>query len=169
MTLREADERSTYSLDPGMFRLAMGSFATGVTVVTAAAPDGTRTGCTVNAFCAVSETPALALICVGQQRSICDVLARAPGYAVNILSSEQYITAKAFAESGSCGLEITATHPGRHYIPLLTDALAHIECDIDRIVDAGDHLVVIGRVMSLTVGSGSPLLYYRGQLSAGLP
>jgi flavin reductase (DIM6/NTAB) family NADH-FMN oxidoreductase RutF len=93
------------------------------------------------------------------------VLHSAPGYAVNILRADQEDVARRFSAAAEtnrfAGL---ATIPGRYGIPLLAEAVASIECDHSRIVDGGDHSIMIGAVSAMVVAGGAPLLYVHGRV-----
>jgi flavin reductase (DIM6/NTAB) family NADH-FMN oxidoreductase RutF len=145
-------------------RHAMGQFVTGVTVVTTVLPDGSPAGCTVNAFCSVSEEPPLVLICIGRTRFMHDALVKSPGYVVNILRADQAAVARRFATAGADRFTDLPTRPGRHGIPLLNDAVAAMECDRTQVMDGGDHAIVLGAVRRLEVTGGSPLLYAQGKI-----
>lgn len=164
MAVRTAGTRPGTSVEPIGFRQAMGQFASGVTVVTAVHPDGQRAACTVNAFCSLSLEPPLALVCVGRERTIWPAMLGGAGYAVNILSSGQGSIAGACARSGRDGLDGVPVAIGRHGVPLITGAIAHVECEVEQTFDGGDHLVVVGRVTALAIAPGEPLLYFRGRL-----
>lgn len=144
------------------FRQVMGQFVTGLSVVTSVAGDGRPLGCTVSAFCPLSETPPLVLVCIGRERAICSDLAMGPGYAVNILRADHGDVARTFADPTADRFTGLSTTSGRHGIPLLDDAIAQIQCDRERVVDGGDHLIVIGRVAAAEVRHGMPLLYSAG-------
>lgn len=168
-------------VDPKRYRTILGHFATGVTVVTTACEDDEEGGCgqehepgqhawgtTVNAFSSVSLDPPLVLIVIGRERSIHPVLARAGRFAINILGEESQSLSDCFAgapsglpRSAFCG---AAHHPGTSGVPILDAAIAHLECEIETSVDAGDHTIYIGRVVGLDSSDdhGLPLLYYRG-------
>lgn len=150
------------SIDPLAMRLAMSQFATGVTVVTTVAPTGDPAGCTVSAFSSLSLDPPLVLVCIGQERSIHAVLRDGPGFAVNILTVEQRAVAYSFAKGDHDRFAATASLDGRHGIPLIQDALAHIQCDLHALLDGGDHTIVVGRVRQVDLGEGEPLIYHHG-------
>lgn len=143
-------------------RDAVGRFATGVTVVTTVTPSGAAAGCAVSAFSSLSLDPPLVLVCIGKRRRMHRLLTTAPGYAVNVLSAGQDELALAFARPGAHRFSGVGHRSGRHGIPLLTGALAHIECDRHAVVGGGDHVIVVGRVRRLAVADGEPLLYFQG-------
>lgn len=163
---RPADPR----IDPDTYRAVLGSFVTGVTVVTTlddrdgvARPFGT----TVNSFTSVSLDPPLILITVGRDRSILPVLARSGRWAVNILAEDSQALSDCFAGAPSpvpraefCG---AAWRPSPAGQPYLEEALARLECRTEQEIEAGDHLIVVGRVTDLRTSDrlGWPLLYFR--------
>lgn len=172
------------SVDKRRYREALGRFATGVTVVTTFCDDHDADGScgqmphppgqhawgtTVNAFTSVSLDPPLVLICIGRERSIHPVIASAGRFAVNILSEENQQLSDCFAgapsvlpRSAFCD---AAYHPGEHGTPILDVAIAYLECEVERTIDAGDHTIYIGRVVAASASEDDalPLLYFRGR------
>lgn len=140
----------------------MGHFATGVTVVTAASPEGKPSGITVNSFSSVSLDPPLVSICIDRAADMHTTLTDATGFVVNILRSDQETVSRRFAESGpdrfsGVGYRLSS---GGH--PIIEGVLAHIECSIHESIEAGDHSVFLGRVVGGASDEGLPLLFYRG-------
>jgi flavin reductase (DIM6/NTAB) family NADH-FMN oxidoreductase RutF len=156
----QSDRETT--VDGEALRRAVGQFATGVTVITAVAPEGTPVGCTVSAFCSLSLTPPLVLVCIGRDRSIHRLLSDGPGYAVNVLRADQTELASRFAGSAEDRFAGVEYLPGRHGNPLLTGAISHLECDRYDVLLGGDHTIVVGLVRAVSVGDGEPLLYAQG-------
>ncbi|SFL39497.1 flavin reductase family protein [Geodermatophilus ruber] len=149
-------------VDPRLLRRAMGQFATGVTVITTVTEGSAPAGCTVNAFTSLSLDPPLVLVCIGRGRAMHPLLTEGPGYAVNVLAADQEPLAGTFARPGPDRFAGVAVRSGRHGVPLLEGAIAHIECDRYGVLDGGDHAIVVGRVRDLHVGDGEPLLYSQG-------
>jgi 3-hydroxy-9,10-secoandrosta-1,3,5(10)-triene-9,17-dione monooxygenase reductase component len=160
------------AVDVARYRAVMGRFVTGVTIVTSMVPTAGGShpwGTTVNAFTSVSLDPPLVLVCIGRERSIHDVIAGVGRFAVNILAEESQGLSDCFAgapselpRSGFCG---AAYHTGRTGVPILEAAVAHVECAVERVLDAGDHTIYLARVVELGVSDVHPLplLYYRGR------
>jgi flavin reductase (DIM6/NTAB) family NADH-FMN oxidoreductase RutF len=148
--------------DVTLLRRALGQFATGVTVITTVGPDGEPAGCTVSAFCALSLDPPLVLVCIDKARAMHQLLTTAPGYVVNVLRADQQDLALRFARPGGDRFSGLSLHHGRHDIPHLGAAIAHLECDRHAVLDGGDHAIILGRVQGLAVHDGEPLLYTRG-------
>ncbi|MEW8977619.1 MAG: flavin reductase family protein [Symbiobacterium sp.] len=153
------------AFDSRTFRDALGQFLTGVTIVTAAAPDGTPVGLTVNSFTSVSLDPPLVLFCIDKRSGSYAALVGAPGYAVHILGSDQAELSQRFATRGAdrfAGLTYTR---GLYGAPILPGAVALLECRTVQRVDAGDHTILIGQVERLDPGDRTrrPLGYLRGR------
>jgi flavin reductase (DIM6/NTAB) family NADH-FMN oxidoreductase RutF len=148
--------------DPALMREALGQFASGVTVITTLTAGGAPAGCTVSAFCSLSMDPPLVLACLDRTRHLRRLITLAPGFAVNVLRADQRDVALRFARPGGDRFAALPVAPGRHGIPLLDDAIAHIECDHHSVMDGGDHVIVVGRVRGLAVRGGEPLLYAQG-------
>ena len=148
------------------FRLVMGHFVTGVTVMTAL--DGDRPfGITVNALSSVSLDPPLVMVALDRRRFLTPIVRAAGRYAVNILAEDQQALSDCFAgasvEPGReqfCG---AAWHPGQTGLPVLDGASAALEVTVFQTFSAGDHDLFIGRVDALTTATHPPmpLLYYR--------
>ena len=157
------------ALDPKALRNAFGAFATGVTVVTTRQPDGTLRGFTANSFTSVSLDPPLLLVCLAKTAHSADVFATAPHFAVNILAEDQKAVSGLFASRAADKFAQCAWTSGPANLPLIDGALARFTCANHQLVDAGDHLILIGRVETFTVAEGQPLGYFRGNyFSIGL-
>lgn len=157
------------SQDPKALRNAFGAFATGVTVITTRQSDGTPRGFTANSFTSVSLDPPLLLVCLAKTAHSADVFAQAPHFAVNILAEDQKAVSGLFASRTPDKFAQCAWTPGQSDLPLIDGALAQFTCANHQLVDAGDHLILIGRIEAFTTGEGQPLGYFRGNyFSIGL-
>ncbi|MEP7066724.1 MAG: flavin reductase family protein [Gemmatimonadota bacterium] len=153
------------TIDPATFRSVLGRFASGVTVVTVRDNQLYDHGMTVSAFCSVSLDPPLVLVCIEKSASLHSVLAignTASQFAVNILESTQEDIARRFAEEHPDRFEGVGFGRGTTGAPIISDCLAVIECEVQSRHPAGDHTIVIGKVLASATSEGSPLLYYRG-------
>jgi flavin reductase (DIM6/NTAB) family NADH-FMN oxidoreductase RutF len=148
--------------DPRALRNAFGAFATGVTVVTTRQPDGTPRGFTANSFTSVSLDPPLLLVCLAKTAHSADTFASAPHFAVNILAEDQKAVSGLFASRTPDKFAQCAWTPGPADMPLIDGALAQFTCTSHQLVDAGDHLILIGRVDHFATAEGQPLGYFRG-------
>ena len=147
---------------PDRFRAVMGRFATGVTVVTAATPDG-PVGMTANAVCSLSLDPLLLLVAFDNDARTLPAVQATGRFGVNILAAGQADLAHLFASKADEREKfIGVPHAVHDGIPVIEGALAWIGCRLDRLVPAGDHTIGIGAVESAEAGDGEPLLWFRG-------
>ncbi|MBV2156568.1 flavin reductase family protein [Kitasatospora sp. SUK 42] len=146
------------------FREIMGSFASGVSVVTTLTADGEPYGLTCSAVCSVSADPPLLLSCVRTPSSTLDAIRAGGHFAVNFLDAQAREVSQLFAGPGQDKFHQVDWHPGKATgMPVLERTLAHAECEVHRLVDAGDHVIVLGRLIGGDVEeSRFPLGYWRG-------
>lgn len=152
------------SLDSRFFRTALGRFATGVTVVTAAAPDGTPIGLTVSSFNSVSLDPPLVLWSLSLKSNSLDVFEHCERYVVNVLSAEQIALARRFATGNTRerfdGLPHHQTPNGT---PMLDESCAAwFECRNRSRYIEGDHIIMVGEVEHCGHTTESPLVFHAG-------
>ncbi|MFN3576932.1 MAG: flavin reductase family protein [Tabrizicola sp.] len=150
------------TLDPRALRNAFGAFATGVTVITTRQADGTPRGFTANSFTSVSLDPPLLLVCLARTAHSAEVFAKSPHFAVNILAADQKAVSGLFASRAPDKFAQCAWTPGPADMPLIDGALASFSCANHQLVDAGDHLILIGRIEAFATSEGQPLGYFRG-------
>lgn len=152
------------------FRLAMGTFSTGVTVITVD-DAGKVEGMTANAFASVSLDPMLVLVCVDHKARTHAHLSARKRFGINVLSehqrkiSEHYALADrdpAVAEQAA-GAKFDRT---QHGTPVLHGALAYMECRLQTTYEAGDHTIFIAEVEDVVVHEGQPLLYFQSAYHA---
>ncbi|WP_214103553.1 flavin reductase [Acrocarpospora catenulata] len=149
------------AVDALLFRHVVGHLATGVTVLTTA-EGHQRFGMTASSVTSLSVDPPTMLACINNAVPTAAAVARAGKYVVNVLGEDQSRLAHQFAAPGPDKFRDVRVHTGELGLPVLTDALAHLECEVTEQVDGGTHSVFIGRVRSAVAGRGSPLTYYRG-------
>ena len=148
---------------PDKFRQVMGSFATGITVVTTMDKNGNPYGLTVNSFTSVSLDPLLVLVCLDNKLSGLQFFKDSKHFGVSMLSESQEDLSRMFAKKDSVR-PASIYFEGKLGIPLLRDSLAIMECETTAIYPGGDHLIFLGHVHAAEVLEGSlPLLYYRGR------
>jgi flavin reductase (DIM6/NTAB) family NADH-FMN oxidoreductase RutF len=149
-------------LTPDEFREVIGHFATGVTIVTAV-HDGRPYGTTASAVTSLSLEPPMLLVCMNKESETGKAMAATGHFAVNILGEGQEDLALRFAAKGGDKFEGVASIPGDRGEPLLSDALATLECNIIEQTTGGTHVVFFGEVERASAREGAPLAYYRGQ------
>ncbi|WP_246451350.1 flavin reductase family protein [Allostreptomyces psammosilenae] len=152
----------------------MSRLAAGVTLITAHDPEdgpaGEDVGMTATAFMSVSLDPLLVLVSLRAESRMEEVLSRQPCWAASILSESQRHIAGRFAMRGRISdrllFEDISYYRGAHSgAPVVSGSLAAVECRTEQRVPAGDHVLVIGRVLSVRTHSpeGAPLTYFRGR------
>jgi 3-hydroxy-9,10-secoandrosta-1,3,5(10)-triene-9,17-dione monooxygenase reductase component len=148
--------------DPAAIRTVLGHFATGVAIITAF--DGDEpVGMACNSFTSVSLEPQLVLFCAAKSSTTWPRIQAARKWVANILSEDGEQVCRLFAEKGADRFAHIAYTTGRTGAPVLDDALAFVDCETIDEYDAGDHLIVVGRVLELGYApEGKPLLFYRG-------
>lgn len=145
-----------------LFRDVLGHYCTGVAVITAM--DGDEpVGFSCQSFQSLSLRPPMVSFAPATTSTTWPRIRRAGAFAANILTTEQDELGRGFAVSGADKFAGVSWRPGRVGAPLLEGALATVECEIAGEVEAGDHVIVLGRVRHLKAGDGSPLLFYRGR------
>lgn len=153
----------THAIDPGHFRRVLGQYPTGVCIVTSVDADGQPFGMTVGSFTSVSlEPPLIAFLPTKRSRKFATI-AQAGHFAVNVLAGDQVTVCRRFASPEPHKFESLQWRSSLLGSPILSDAVAWIDCRLDRVYEAGDHLIVLGEVDSLEVNrSGAPLLFFQG-------
>ena len=161
---------STATLSPELFRRVVGSFPTGITVLTAERGPGQVHGMTASSFTSVSLDPLLILVCVDQKARLLSYIKAQRRFGVNILKDTQRPLSEYFAkleedpaEEARLGIRFQWTPTG---VPLLEDALAHLACNVAAQYMSGDHTIFVGEVESLELKEGKPLLYHRGKYAS---
>ena len=150
------------SFDTSALRKAFGTFVTGVTVVTTIEQGGTPRGFTANSFTSVSLEPPLVLVCLGRSASSYPVFMEAQSFCINILSDGQRKVASAFASKSDdkfAGIDWRGATTGA---PVIADVSAWLDCRTHRLVEVGDHVILIGEVVDLATSAATPLGYYSG-------
>lgn len=146
-------------------RDALGSFATGVTVITTVTPEGHRIGLTANSFTSVSLDPPLVLWSLKKNSANLDVFRRATHFAINVLTSEQKDLCFRFASKVEGDrFDGVALDASRFDLPVLADSLARFECAKHQEVEAGDHVMFLGRVEDFRQGEGEALIFSGGRI-----
>ncbi len=149
--------------DTRAYRDALSQFVTGITIVTAAAPDGAPLGLTMNSFSSVSLDPPLILFSVDRRAWSLADLEAASGYAVNVLSAAQRNLSDRFARQGEDKWADLKCRLGHGNAPLLPDTVAQFECAPFAAYDGGDHVIFVGRVVHFSNRPATPpLVYHRG-------
>lgn len=154
------------TFDSRLFRDALGHFATGITVVTTRLGDQPAIGLTANSFSSVSLDPPLVLWSLDKRSDMLATFQACKHFAINVLSVDQKDLSVKFSRRDNHlinGLDVEYWKTGS---PILRQAHASFDCSVHERIDAGDHIVMLGRVEQVGHGEGGqPLLFHRGQYS----
>ncbi|MBB5870077.1 flavin reductase (DIM6/NTAB) family NADH-FMN oxidoreductase RutF [Allocatelliglobosispora scoriae] len=174
--MKEHSGPSDAAADTDLLRRALGTFATGVTVVTVGGE--TPHAMTANSFTSVSLDPPLVLVCVEHSAVMHSSLLARGTFGVSVLAAHQEPVARQFASRlrplGLAQFDAVDWRPGRLTgAPLIEGALAHLECGLWRSYDGGDHTIFVGTLLSVEKQADSDaVVFFRGrfrQLSPDLP
>jgi flavin reductase (DIM6/NTAB) family NADH-FMN oxidoreductase RutF len=156
-----------YPVESGNLRRVCGLFVTGVTVITTGV-DGHAVGATVNSFTSVSLDPPLVLFCIHRESRLRAELREAGRFGVNFLARRQERLARAFAKRLTANFEHVAHHHSALGVPILSEALAYLACDIVDEFPGGDHTIVVGAVAELGIPQRrqEPLIFFEGSFGA---
>jgi 4-hydroxyphenylacetate 3-hydroxylase, reductase component len=150
-------------IDAKELRNCFGKFATGITVITAIAPDGTQLGLTVNSFSSLSLDPPMILWSLDNKSKSLEALQAASHFAVNVLASDQMHISNNFARSSDEKFNDIELIPSEFNLPLLSGTVAYLECKNVNAIEGGDHIIFIGEVENFQINDRKPLLYTNGQ------
>ena len=151
-------------IDPVALRNTMGAFPTGVTVITTTTEGTTPVGLTVSSFTSVSLKPPLLLVCVARTAGSLPAFRVGKHMAVNVLGRDQESVARLFAgrsEDRFAGLDYSSSANGS---PLLAGTSAWVSGFVERIYDAGDHVILLTHIEEMQRNDKSPLLYHSGTM-----
>lgn len=152
------------TIDRREFRNIVGLFATGVTVVTTRIGENVH-GMTANAFTSLSLDPLLILLCVDRRARLHPLIQEAGTFAVNFLHEGQEAISRNFAGQPQEGVSDFLHFSTDDGPPIILGCLASLRCDVQQVLDGGDHAIVIGHVKELTRGDvgAHPLVYFAGK------
>jgi 3-hydroxy-9,10-secoandrosta-1,3,5(10)-triene-9,17-dione monooxygenase reductase component len=151
------------------FRAACAQFATGVTVVTTATPEGDF-GVTVNAFTSLTLEPPQVVVCLARTSNTWGAIERARVFAVNVLAADQVAVGLLFATKhpDKFGVARAASHRGVAGVPLLDGALATLECRLADAIPRDTHVMLVGQVVNVRHNPAKdPALFFRSGLYEG--
>ena len=150
------------TLDSAHFRSVLGHFATGIVIVTGMY-EGKPAGLTCQSFVSLSLDPPLVAFCPAKRSVSWRRIARSGAFCANVLTEEQEELSRVFATSGADKFRGVGWRSSETGSPILADVLAWVDCRIEATYDAGDHDIIVGRVVDLQAAArGRPLLAYRG-------
>ena len=152
-------------IDARLFRDVLGAYPTGVCVVTAQAQDGARHGLVVGSFTSISLDPPLVGFFPDKRSGTWPRIEATGRFCVNVLGADQLALCRRFAARADDKFAELAHGQSPAGLPVLDNAIAWIDCTIERVTEVGDHWLVVGAVEALeAVGTRDPLLFFRGRL-----
>jgi flavin reductase (DIM6/NTAB) family NADH-FMN oxidoreductase RutF/DNA-binding IclR family transcriptional regulator len=154
---------TTAKIDSGHFRRVLGQYPTGVCVITAIGPGARPVGMTVGTFTSVSLDPPLVAFLPGKKSRVLAAIVQTGRFAVNILAGDQVALSRQFASREDDKFRAVKWRSSTLGSPLLTDAVAWIDCRLDASFEVGDHVMVVGAVESLDIErETAPLMFFQG-------
>ena len=154
--------------DPRQLRNALGRFPTGVSVITTRTPEGKAEGLTANSFSALSLDPPLVLWSINRKSQSVTGFLTAGCFAINVLRANQSELSHRFATARKNKFEDLVCTNGWGGCPVLGGVLATFECQTERVIEGGDHLLFVGRVKRITYGEGDPLIFSAGRYATAV-
>lgn len=142
------------------FREVMASVCTPVSVVTAMAEEGLPHGTTVSAFTSLSMDPPMVLVSLDRASELLALVRRTGRFGLNVLGSTQSRLALNFARKGGVGKFADVAWDIEAHVPRIPGASGFLACEVDRLVDGGDHVVVLGNVLVADTQDSRPLTYH---------
>lgn len=149
--------------DPVAFRQALGSFATGVTIITTRDGNGEPLGLTANSFNSVSLDPPMVLWSLAKNALSLPIFREADHWAVHILSSAQAELSNRFAQRGEDKFAGLETENGVGDVPLLKGCTARFQCKTAFQYEGGDHVIFVGEVIEFDQSESAPLVFHGGR------
>ena len=147
------------------FRRALGNFATGVTIITTRAPDGSNIGVTASSFNSLSMNPPLVLWSSIKESPSCKIFETASHFAVNILASDQVDMSNHFARQQEDKFEGIEWEAGIGGVPLFPNCAGRFQCESYDKLNGGDHWIFLGRVLAFDDYDRAPLCFHQGSYS----
>lgn len=161
---RQTFDLPALDIDPLVYRRTLGSYPTGVSVITVATNEG-ASGMVVGTFTSISlDPPIVGFFPTSNSSTLTDII-QAGHFCVNVLGSDHEHLSRKFCGPREERFDGVATHPARSGAPQLDEALLWIDCTLERVVPVGDHMLVTGRVHDLSenhLQKTDPLVFHRG-------
>ena len=150
--------------DSKQFRGALGAFATGITVVTSRSKDGRDFGMTATSFNSVSLDPPMVLWSLDRKSSNAEAFEHVDTFAVHVLAADQEHVCKQFSTKGIDRFAGLSCSRGVNDVPVISGCLAVFECRIAHRYQGGDHIIMVGEVLSLATQPREPLVFFAGKV-----
>ena len=169
-TTAPTDLTTPAAISGAELRAAASHFPTGVAIVSTLGHIGQPVGCTISSFLSVSLDPPIVAVSLSRRSSTAEQVIARGSFGISVLSSTQRGIAHVFASrDGDHDQRFAGVHwrAGSSGVPLLENALSSLDCDVQEVVAAGDHYLVLGAVTSLfAAGWGTPLVHHHGTMGS---
>ena len=149
-------------LNDDVFKNAMGQFPSGVVIVTTVSKDGKKHGFTASAFSSLSLDPPLILVCLAHSADCFDPFVTGDKFAVNVVGPYQHELAFKFATKGVDKFDGDEFEDGDSGLPIISNCIFSLECNIKSTYPGGDHEILVGEVQHAKVNQGTPSVWYAG-------
>jgi 3-hydroxy-9,10-secoandrosta-1,3,5(10)-triene-9,17-dione monooxygenase reductase component len=150
-------------IDPKDFRRALGTFVTGVTIITTRRPNGDFAGLTANSFSSVSLSPPLVLWSLSLFAPSLRAFQESPHFSINVLAADQLHLSQKFSRSAPNKFEDVAVREGIGGVPLIEGAAASFTCRNEFRYYGGDHVIFLGAVLAYEYSDRAPLVFAQGR------
>ena len=161
-----APQQDAAVLDTRALRNALGSYPTGVAIVTTRHADGRAVGLTINSFASLSLEPPLVLWSLVNRSPSLAAFSECTHFSINVLAADQAELARRFATSAvQDKFAEVAVHDTDEGVPLIAGSLASFVCTRELAQEGGDHTLFTGRVLRYRTGDGEPAVFHRGQFT----
>ena len=150
-------------MDKQELRRALGSFVTGITIITTRDVDQRPVGVTVSSFSSLSLDPPIVLWCLAREARSANTFSAGESFAAHVLAHDQWPVAERFATPGAEKFAAVKWQWSDRALPLLAGCAAHFECTRDAVHEGGDHLIITGVIDHFAVSDIDPLAYRRGR------
>jgi 3-hydroxy-9,10-secoandrosta-1,3,5(10)-triene-9,17-dione monooxygenase reductase component len=169
--MKEMNMQGTTEITPLMLRSNLGKYPTGVSVITSADQSGRPVGgMTAGTFTSVSLDPPLVAFLPAKSSSSWPLIQETGRFCVNVLGVEQEALCKAFSVSGADKFSGVEWRRSLHGLPVMDGVVMWVDCALREVVDAGDHLIVLGEVLEIGSGEATdPLVFHGGKFRKFLP
>lgn len=161
--MSEAESEESRSLNSHDLRRALGSFVTGITIITTTDDSGRPVGVTVSSFSSLSLSPPMVLWCIAADARSAETFASSARFAAHVLAHDQWPLAERFATRGSDKFAALDWQWSDEQVPLIAGCAAVFECGREAVHSGGDHLIVTGLIRRFAVRNVDPLAYHRGR------
>lgn len=149
--------------DAREFRATLGTFTTGVTIITTRGPDGVAVGITANSFNSVSLDPPMVLWSLAKSSRSLAAFEASEHWAVHILSADQEALSNRFAKSGEDKFAGVTVEAGLGAVPLLEGCVSRLQCKTSFKYEGGDHIIFVGEVLAFDRTEVAPLVFHAGK------